>query len=720
MTEKVKKRVISKSKLSGGIRVRKNLLKGGESPEKKKCDSEPFKISVTDCDGIVDAEAEIYDCIHANDIVPIATVLLDKLGWILWPRICDDNHFVIKWIINGLDMGWHIPWTDIPFPDSPVHLVLFFIYYHLLKDLYYDYVKPQICEAFEKYSSEVDDPSWFMEYVVIPFVKNWIFSCGEDDPDEQSWGEDLIGENSWWEYSPHAGPLSAGDSCQAKFYNKGGHATDYTLWKNEKKTPNNNTSQHNPGDIDKLCRNFTQCTDTWQFWGHDEENSPRKYKECCDLTFDYYGKTDGNSQFPSSRTPSISGEGAFCDGDEFIQGLSCDEVEANEAAHYECCNAIGGSDYDDFPAGGGARPWWENSCFNPLCPNRSSKERRTQCKCVAGNHDDKTSWPPGEPGNKIASDGSVADHMCHPNEGAVDENRKCRQEEIDKSCGGGGTSNTDAYWVKDEAGPNTYRRITNISNAESGKTGPRARHAHNALVRFKRNKDISLCTDLTTNGEKLEPEETIDGSGRDYTKGCHPALDPKYGYLGKDYCEGNFKKTTLKREFIQSVKNWWKSTFYSKIKTLYKIILVLYILLWIIIKTGQSRTLQIILVIVILIYIYFKIQGWCKIHERDPDSPWICMNKNSTDEPDKVVNIHGPAFAVESRGECDPTSLPDECKKDGEGGDECKNFAKVDNKGDIILKEDMESIDAAARQSQSLQDTAFSDSAWSTYSHGLF
>ena len=164
-------------------------------------------------------------------------------------------------------------------------------------------------------------------------------------------------------------------------------------------------------------------------------------------------------------------------------------------------------------------------------------------------------------------------------------------------------------------------------------------------------------------GEVLTSAETIYGDTHDYTLGCNPEVGEENGYLGDDYCVGNFKETTLKREITQECKKIWKSSFYTKIKMFYKIILLLYIFLWIIIKVNESTTMKIILLIVIVIMVYLKVLYFCDKHS----GASYCINMFGSKKDNPVSSV--------TPGDCDFRILPEECK-DGRWDKTCDKDLK--------------------------------------------
>jgi len=345
----------------------------------KKCNSEPFKLSIENCDGTVSDETDIYGCIEANDIPAIISIILHKLDFILWPTICKENNFFIKFLINGFD-SFHptFPFTNIPIPDSPLHIVLFFIYCSIIWDFFKDYIKPGICDLLD----DADDTSRF---IITPI--RWMFGCG--------WFGDLNAadiaragfEGEWWESSKVLAAMGedAHGKCDDRFYQTKDEdgkpisfATDYTLWSSENDA---GVTLNGPsGEVDQLCKHYSDCPSATKATGIGMGNAPRKYKECCDLTVEYFGSELGErggitvmGHPLKNRVSDFSSVGIGCDiGGVGNAGSCLADGAARAAGATVNFLTFGYTDFDTGPA--------EGCPENPLRVDQSYTMAEQKCR----------------------------------------------------------------------------------------------------------------------------------------------------------------------------------------------------------------------------------------------------------------------------------------------------------------------------------------------------
>ena len=244
--------------------------------EKLKCESEPFVITVKDCDGIIEDEAKIYNCFHANDIVPVCEVLIEKIGWILWPTLCPDNNFFARMLFNGPD------WSDIriwgiPIPNSPVHFILAGIYIAILWDWWVKNIRPRLCKwVSDTEKKKEDNCPWYslkctsVGWMVIAATVKSVIGCGDVDTTvvsgkiSDTLGAINDGPKCGRKYMPRTdqGILSAGAEPKYEY------AADYSLWKLE------NERNYDMGYIDDICTDYTECPDAFLQSDSEETNHP--------------------------------------------------------------------------------------------------------------------------------------------------------------------------------------------------------------------------------------------------------------------------------------------------------------------------------------------------------------------------------------------------------------------------------------------------------------
>lgn len=540
--------------------------------EKLKCDSEPFVITVKDCDGIIEDEAKIYNCFHANDIVPVCEVLIEKIGWILWPTLCPDNNFFARMLFNGPDWS-DIRFWGIPIPNSPVHFILAGIYIAILWDWWVKIVRPRLCKwVIDTEKKKEDQCSWYdvsctsVGWMLLAATVKSFIGCG--DVDAAAGSEKISDTLNTIEGGPACGrkymPALRGGGFLGNWSGAGTepkyeYAADYSLWKLE------NERNYDMGDIDDICTDYTECPDAFHSFGQGDGNAPRKFKECCDLALDYYGKELGNSRFDSNRTPTTSAAGFGCsaagDIEEAGSGLYC----GGEAVVNVGKGAVNGL----FSALGGDPPMVEhNHC----------------------------------PGGAVATakrDGLATEKKC----------RVAAMNVLRVGCNDYGSINTINNNLPPTPNPNPNH--------------PVADHVHNSIVEFKRDNEICKETSLTTQGEK-----DLGSPRGDYTQGCYPN-DDNYD---PDKCLGVFRKGQFLeivydsakkklQEIHQEVVHSPVSTTWELIKWFYKQLFTLFIILWVIVQIEESTTLKIIAGIIFIYWIWHKMIDHCNMNN---DSGYIC------------------------------------------------------------------------------------------------
>jgi len=560
--------------------------------ETLKCESEPFVITVKDCDGIIKDEAKIYDCLHANDIVPIFTVLIEKLGWILWPTLCPDNNFFARFLINGV---FDITIFSVPVPNSPVHIVLFCIYVGILYDWWTaSRIKKSTCNWLQNFKKEVAGECHWYDPTCSSMGWRWLFGLFERilgcDPPPMTFAqkleanpvvsaiasvipggglilkgvEGLVGLFEGFEAGDEkmSGKVAIG-RCDEAYYNKDdvSFATDYTLWQNEGKyIPGSEIKS--PGEVDYTCTSMADCYQSYLPVGVGIGNAPRKFKECCDLSLDYYGKKDGHSIFLPGRIPSRG---------EVAERCARSSEGAGDDKRNECgVNALHR----------GAAKFGNWVGFNFDVPEEKCKDGFSAARATAEHQEDK----------------------------------RCRRNQITWRSGCNEYIGSGEFTMDDNSPPTI--------------NGPLAKHAHNALVQFKREHDICSSTPLTTSGE----QELGDPPG-DYTLGCHPRDN---GYDEKD-CLGNFRKAGLLEEiyhaiilYIKEFRGMLTWPYWKLIKTFYKWVFTIFMIMWVILKIKESFTLKVIAGIVLYIYIYSFAKDYCHSKSRAP--AFICSRIHESDD----------------------------------------------------------------------------------------
>ena len=131
--------------------------------------------------------------------------------------------------------------------------------------------------------------------------------------DVEELGEEIV-LNGWWD----PGPLNLNGTCYERFASKE-YSTDYSLWKKElwedikSNDSTNGTKNGKPGELDKLCEEGSDCSNTSDLLGGTPfetgylngikiGNAPRKFKDCCDMNIDF---CRGKTIFDNPRMPEV-------------------------------------------------------------------------------------------------------------------------------------------------------------------------------------------------------------------------------------------------------------------------------------------------------------------------------------------------------------------------------------------------------------------------------
>jgi len=385
-------------------------------------------------------------------------------------------------------------------------------------------------------------------------------------------------------------------SCNEKYYNKDdvSFATDYTLWQDEGRLiPESGMKSH--GDADYTCTDIGDCYESYLPVGIGVGNAPRKYKECCDLSLDVYGKESEHSAFDPGRLPTTAPRGSTCGATEIFSGLStladCGENEI----------ARGGVELGNFVASGvtdlfGTK---NDSFFGEPEPDR----------CPGG--------VISGPTDAMEREQHLADKICRKNN--IILHSGCEDY----------IGHSGSFTMDDDQPPDLDPNGT-------------AKHAHNAIVQFKREHDICRTTDLTTLGE-----QELGTPPGDYTLGCNP-LDRGYD---EKVCLGNFRKAGIHEEIYHAIKIYFQKKkwqlLYRKwqlIKTFYKWVLGAFLFMWISLKIKESTTLKIITGIILYIYIWTSVKNHCQTKTTAP--AFICSRIADEDS-----NEPAPAECTASKDE---------------------------------------------------------------------